>query len=150
MCRWYIYWRSGLDSRSICKTISITRHTDTIKKEGRDDDIVTLAFFPSGVLPGTASVYKGTILKGRNQFAGMVGFLPYEFSRAEGIKLLAPDTAIPVIVKAVASLIVAINPSTMLFAGGLLDSKRIKQVLAYIPRSICRSFTMQMRSTPII
>ncbi len=114
------------------------------EKEGKEDDIVTLAFFPSGVLPGTASVYKGTILKGQNQFAGMVGFLPYEFDRAEEIRLLTPDTAIPVIVKAVVSLIVAINPSTMLFAGDLLDSERIKQVytgcLAYIPQEYMPEF----------
>lgn len=114
------------------------------KKEGKEDDIVTLAFFPSGVLPGTASVYKGTILKGRNQFAGMVGFLPYEFGRAEEISLLSWDTALPVIVKAVTSLIVAINPSTILFAGDLLDSERIKQVytgcLVYIPQEYMPEF----------
>lgn len=114
------------------------------KKEGEENDIVTLAFFPSGVLPGTASVYKGTILKGRNQFAGMVGFLPYEFGREEEIRLLSWDTAIPVIVKAAASLIVAINPSTILFAGDLLDEERIQQVytgcLAYIPQAYMPEF----------
>lgn len=114
------------------------------KKEGKENDIVTLAFFPSGVLPGTASVYKGTILKGRNQFAGMVGFLPYEFGRDEEIRLLSLGTAIPVIIKAAASLIVAVNPSTILFAGDLLDEERIKQVyagcLAYIPREYMPEF----------
>lgn len=114
------------------------------KKEGKENDIVTLAFFPSGVLPGTASVYQGTILKGHNQFAGMVGFLPYEFDRAEEIRLLTWDTAIPVIVKAAASLIAAINPSTILFAGDLLDGERIKQVydgcLTCIPREYMPEF----------
>ena len=114
------------------------------KKEGREKDIVTLAFFPSGVLPGTASVYQGTILKGRNQFAGMVGFLPYAFDRAEEVKLLAWDTAIPLIVKAAASLIVSINPSTIVFAGDLLNEERLGQVytgcLAYIPREYMPEF----------
>lgn len=64
------------------------------KKEGREDDIVTLCFFPANVLPGTASVYHGTVLKGNNQFAGMVGFLPYldVEQRNQGLEYAYPIT----------------------------------------------------------
>lgn len=69
------------------------------QKEGREDDIVTLCFFPANVLPRTASIYHGTVLKGNNQFAGMVGFLPYEFDRKEELRLLFPETALPIVVR---------------------------------------------------
>ncbi len=115
------------------------------KKEGKTDDIVTLCFFPANVLPGTASVYHGMILKGYNQFAGMVGFLPYEFDRKEELELLSPQTALPVIIKAVASLIVAINPSLLLLAGDLLDEEKAGLVyrgcLRWIPEEYMPDFS---------
>lgn len=115
------------------------------KKEGKADDIVTLCFFPANILPGTASVYHGMILKGHNQFAGMVGFLPYEFDRREELKLLSPKTALPVIIKAVVSLIVAINPSILLLAGDLLDEQKAEQVyqgcLKWVPKEFMPEFS---------
>lgn len=114
------------------------------KMEGREDDIVTLCFFPANILPGTASVYHGEVLKGHNQFAGMVGFLPYEFDRKEELRLLSPETALPIIVKAVASLIVAVNPSSILLAGDLLDEEKAEQVylgcLKWIPKEYMPDF----------
>lgn len=115
------------------------------KKEGKSKDIVTLCFFPANILPGTATVYHGTILKGQNQFAGMIGFLPFEFDRQEELKRLSPQTALPVIISAVASLIVAVNPAKILFAGDLLDEERMKQVyqgcLRWIPNEYMPLFS---------
>lgn len=106
------------------------------KKEKKENEIVSLVYYPANVLPGTATVYKGTILKGTNQFAGMLGFLPYDFTRKEQEQLLSPQTAIPIITKAIASLIVVVNPSSILFAGDLLDKEKIKQVYEGCLRTI--------------
>lgn len=57
-------------------------------KCGKADEIITLANFPAHILPGTASVHAGMILKGKNQFAGMVGFLPYGIEREKELELL--------------------------------------------------------------
>ena len=52
-------------------------------KHGKEDEIVTFAYFPTGILPGTASVHGGMIIKGRDHFAGMPGFLPFDTNRDE-------------------------------------------------------------------
>ena len=39
------------------------------RQEHINDQIVTLVNYPAGVLPGTATVHKGTLLTGRNLFA---------------------------------------------------------------------------------
>ena len=74
----------------------------------------------------------------------MVGFLPYEFDRKEELRLLSPETALPIIVKAVASLIVAMNPSSILLAGDLLDEEKAEQVylgcLKWIPKEYMPDF----------
>ncbi|MBF0579285.1 ROK family protein [Erysipelotrichaceae bacterium RD49] len=115
------------------------------KKEGKSDGIVTLCFFPANILPGTATVYHGIILKGQNQFAGMVGFLPFEFDRKEELKRLSPYTALPAITSAMVSLIVAVNPAKILFAGDLLNEEGINQVyqgcLQWIPNEYMPLFS---------
>lgn len=98
------------------------------KKQGMPNNVVTLATFPEHVLPGTASVHGGTIIKGTNQFAGMVGFLPYGISRQEEIALLKKPEATPIIEKAIISIIVIINPDSIIFTGDLID----EDVLAVI------------------
>lgn len=98
------------------------------KKYGKEEETVTLLNFPAHVLPGTASVHDGSVIKGKDQFAGMVGFLPYDIERNQQIQLLKKDTCRPFISKAVASLIAIINPSVMVFTGDLLEGESIEWI----------------------
>lgn len=47
------------------------------------------------------------------------------------LRLLSPGTALPIIVKAVVSLIVAVNPSSILLVGNLLDEEKAEQPAAF-------------------
>lgn len=104
----------------------------------RTDEVITLANFPQHVLPGTASVQAGTVIKGCNQFAGMVGFLPYEVDRAREIELLAPETCRPFVSRAIASVIAVVNPGIVVLTGNLLNADSLEWIerdcLEYIPR----------------
>ncbi len=113
--------------------------------EKAPDDIVTIVNYPSGVLPGTATVYQGTVLKGKNLFAGMVGYMDYDMLRQEQIQLLQPGgTAFEIIKKAVTALITVINPDKMLFTGDLLDEREVMRLweacLMYIPADYMPEF----------
>lgn len=91
---------------------------------GNDAEVVTLVNAPAGVLPGTATVHGGTVIRGANQFAGMVGFLPFGCSQRELIELLgAPGTALPILCRATAALVVALNPHAVVFTGSLLGER---------------------------
>ena len=104
---------------------------------GSPDEIVTLAYFPEHILPGTASVHKGMVLQGKNQFAGMVGFLPYDVDREEELSLLKKDTCRPFISKAVTAIIAIVNPGIIVLTGELLDEDSMKWIrsdcLRHIP-----------------
>lgn len=107
------------------------------KWECKKEDTVTIANFMQHLLPGTGTVSQGSVIKGANQFAGMVGFLPYGISREDELKLLAPNTYLPYAVKALTSIIAIINPKVILLTGDLIneeDTKKIEQECReYIP-----------------
>lgn len=107
------------------------------KRCGSPDEIVTLAYFPEHILPGTASVHKGMVLQGKNQFAGMVGFFPYDVDREEELSLLKKDTCRPFISKAVTAIIAIVNPGIIVLTGELLDEDSMKWIrsdcLRHIP-----------------
>lgn len=98
------------------------------REEKITDQIVTLVNYPSGVLPGTATVYKGVLLTGRNLFAGMVGFLDYGMSRENQIKTLHFPTAEPLIIQASIALISILNPHRLLFTGDLLQESDLERI----------------------
>lgn len=87
-----------------------------------NEKIITIMNFHANVLPGTATIYKGTVIKGKNIFAGMVGFLPYGISSEQYLEKLNYNQCIPLISNAAASIIAVINPDEMVFTGNLLDS----------------------------
>lgn len=95
------------------------------KKMGKAEEVITLANFPAHILPGTVSVHAGTILKGNNQFAGMVGFLPYEMSKEEFLAQLNRESSRPLISKAITSIIAIVNPGVIVFTGELVDEERL-------------------------
>lgn len=98
------------------------------KKCGDSEGIITLANFPAHVLPGTASVHAGMILKGKNQFAGMVGFLPYGMERSKELLLLEKETCRPLVSQAIASVIAMINPGTIVFTGDMLEEGSLEWI----------------------
>ena len=104
--------------------------------EGRPEGIITLGCFPSGVLPGTASICNGTVLRGKNQFAGMVGFMDYGRSMDEVMAALqSKEAAWPLIVKAMTAIISVLNPHRIVLSGDLLDEAAV----ARIPMECCRT-----------
>ena len=105
-------------------------------QEGLSDQIVTLVNYPSGVLPGTATVHKGSLLTGRNLFAGMVGFLDYGMSREQQIERLHRPEAEPLIIQASIALISILNSHKLLFTGDLLQESDLGRIRAACRRCI--------------
>ncbi|MDE6434625.1 MAG: ROK family protein [Lachnospiraceae bacterium] len=115
------------------------------RKTNTEDDVITLAWYPSHILPGTVTIHKGEIIRGANGIAGMAGFLPYDVSRKEQLEMLAPGTCIPFIAKSLCAIIVFLNPSTIVLAGNLVTEEvleRVKEICAagippeYMPQFI--------------
>lgn len=98
------------------------------KKECTGEDIVSLVNFPALVLPGTATIAAGNIIKGTQNFAGMVGFLPFGIARDKVLEQLVPKTYFPYAVQSVASIIVLYNPKVILFTGDLLNKEEIEKI----------------------
>lgn len=114
-------------------------------KKGKKEEIVTLAYFPEKLLPGTVSVANGIVLKGANNFAGMTGFLPFDIDRETIKEQLQKETCHPLITKSIASIIVLINPSVIVLSGSLIDEDSYKWIEndikrwipeAYLPRFV--------------
>lgn len=98
--------------------------------------IITMMNFPANVLSRTATIYKDTFINGKNNFAGMVGFLPYGITPEQYIARLNYNECIPLISIAATSIIAIINPDEMVFTGNLLDLERIKEIYHECLRSI--------------
>lgn len=106
------------------------------RQERNPDQIVTLVNYPTGVLPGTATVCNGTVLTGRNLFAGMVGFLDYGMSREEQIRKMHRPTAGPLMTQAVIALISILNPHKLLFTGDLIRQEDLQSIRTACQRCI--------------
>lgn len=98
------------------------------KKYGNSEEVITLAYFPSNILPGTATIHKGNIIKGANSFAGMTGFLPYDISKKEQLEMLTPEYCIPFITKSITAIIVLLNPSSIILTGNLIEEKMLENI----------------------
>ena len=121
------------------------------KEKGEQQSIFTLANFPAHVLPGTASIHKGELIGGASGLAGMVGFLPYDFDRNKQTSLLTPGNAMPIIIKALVSVIAIINPDTMILTGDLIQEISLDEIerecLAFIPREHLPEFYYEKDTT---
>ena len=118
------------------------------RQEQCSDQIVTLVNYPSGVLPGTATVHKGTLLAGKNLFAGMVGFLDYGMSLDQQISQLQRPTATPLIIQASISLISILNPHRLLFTGDLLRESDLEQIRTACLRCIPQEYMPDLCFVP--
>ena len=98
------------------------------KKFGYDKETLTLFYCMKNVLPGTASVTDGKILKGKNGFAGMTGYIPYGMSFDEQIQLIADGKGLHVMSQAISSAIAVLNPDEMIFAGNVIDNKMMESI----------------------
>jgi len=103
------------------------------KKAENREKVVSLGYFSSHILPGTATIHKGTIIRGANSFAGMTGFLPYNVSKQEQLAMLKPDTCIPFVAKSICAMIVLLNPDIIALTGDLIREEMLETVI-----SICR------------
>lgn len=107
------------------------------KEECTDDEIVTIINYQPGVLPGTATIYQGKILKGANGLAGMTGFLPFDTDRQKQIEMMNSEQYFPFALKSAVSLIAILNPDLMVFTGNLItieaSEKIYKSSKNYIP-----------------
>lgn len=110
------------------------------KLEGDADKVVTLVNYPSHILPGTATIHKGTILTGANGFAGMVGFLTYDMPKEQYLQQLSKETGVPLVAKAVTALIATVNPNIIVFTGDMLDESCLDDVLDYCQRDIPQEY----------
>lgn len=121
------------------------------QKEQVTDQIVTLVNYPAGVLPGTATVYHGQVLTGRNLFAGMVGFLDYGMSQEEQLRRLQErSTAWPLIHRAVISLISILNPHKLLFTGDLIREEDLPVIRAACETCIPEEYLPEFSYIPDI
>lgn len=98
------------------------------KTKGVPDQVITLGYFQSHILPGTATIHKGTIIRGANSFAGMTGFLPYGVSKKDQLELLGPGSCLPFISQSISAIIVLLNPDTVVLTGDLVDPEQLEQI----------------------
>ena len=103
--------------------------------ENNSDSIVTLAFFPENILPGTASIHRGEVICGSSGLAGMTAFLPFDFDREKQRSMLNRRECMPIIVSSLASVITMINPSKIILTGGLITAEKIPEI-----RSMCEKY----------
>lgn len=115
------------------------------KKECGDRDIVTLVNFPANILPGTATILAGHIVKGVNGFAGMTGFLPHGVDRAEEIRLLTPERYLPFALRSVTAIIVMLNPGEIVLSGDLLNERELKKIDAGCRETIPAEYMPKFR-----
>lgn len=105
-------------------------------KTGNRDDVISLGYFSDHILPGTATIHKGTIIRGVNSFAGMTGFLPYDVSREEQLAMLVPETCMPFIAKSLCAIIVLLNPGTIVLTGNLIREDMLEALTQKIREDI--------------
>lgn len=115
------------------------------RKTGSREDVITLGYFPKGKLPGTATIHKGTIIRGANSIAGMAGFLPYGGSREELVDLLTPERCAAFVADAINAIIALLNPGTIVLTGDLLEVSVVEQVKARCVERIPAEYLPEFR-----
>lgn len=103
---------------------------------GNREDVITLGYFPRGKLPGTATIHKGTILRGSNGLAGMAGFLPYHASGEALTDLLASQRCIPFVADTMQAIIALLNPGTIVLTGDLMEPETVQEIRARCAEAI--------------
>lgn len=117
------------------------------RKKNKENEVITLGYFPSHILPGTVTIYRGTIVKGANSFAGMTGFLPYGISQKEVLAMLEPQSCVTLIAKSICTIIALLNPGTIVLTGDLINENMLEKVKTkckiYIPQEYMPQFIIE-------
>lgn len=103
--------------------------------ENISDNIVTIAFFPENILPGTASIHRGEVICGSTGLAGMTAFLPFGFDRKKQLSMMNRRECMPIIVGNLVSIITMINPGKIILTGGLITEEKIPEI-----RNMCAKY----------
>ena len=119
-------------------------------KECRREDTVTILNYPGNVLPGMGTVVEGKVIKGWNQFAGMVGFLPYGVTREKQLKSLVPGAYLPFLARGAASVIPLLNPRVIVLTGDLVEEGHAEQVRRYCEKTIPEEYLPEFVWVPDI
>ena len=102
------------------------------RRMNRPEDVITLACYPTHLLPGTATIHKGMIIQGAHGIAGMAGFLPCGMSREEQLRELEPGRCIPYVARSLSAIMVLLNPGVIVLTGDLIEPDMLEEV-----RRIC-------------
>ena len=114
------------------------------KKSGNRENVISLGYFSSHVFPGTATIHKGTIIRGANGIAGMVGFLPCDVSARQQLELLKPETCVPIVAQSLSAIISLLNPGTIVLTGNLIHETMLRQVREKIAANIPEAYIPEM------
>ena len=112
---------------------------------GDETDVVTLCDFHSHAFPATATVHKGTVVRGSSGFAGHVGYLPFGMSTEELLGLMKTSTCLPLISRVISSIVAILNPDKVIVSGDLIEERRLpllrKNALKNIPEDFHPAFS---------
>ena len=104
--------------------------------ENNSDSIVTIAYFPENILPGTASIHRGEVICGSTGLAGMTAFLPLGFDMKEQLSMMNRRECMPIIARQLASITAMINPGKIILTGGLITAEKIPEIYNMCSRFI--------------
>lgn len=100
------------------------------------NETLTLLFCMRNILAGTASVIRGRIVSGKNGFAGMTGYMPWQMSIEDQIRSVAEggQKGLELLADTVLSIVSILNPDELLFAGNVIDAAMLEDI-----RAVCCS-----------
>lgn len=118
-------------------------------ERGGEEEVVTLANFPEGLRPGTATVHKGVVVTGSTDFAGMVGFLPSACGSSPSVPppsaFVRPCTEL--IAQCLAAVVVSLNPGVVLCSGSLFNEAvldgLVSRLSEWLPPELLPEFQMR-------
>lgn len=97
------------------------------------------------VIPGTASVVNGRIIKGKNGFAGMTGYMPSELDKQKINEQIAAGNS-DIIVNTIVSVITVLNPDEFVFAGNVIREEHLDMIrtkcIAFLPEDFLPHFSV--------
>lgn len=106
------------------------------KEKSSSNKIITMACFPRGYLPGIVTIHKGSVIRGTNGIAGLIGFLSAKWEKNKN--------ELSVISEIISTIICFYNPDTLALTGAMISRDRLEQVkqelLSYIPENVLPQF----------
>ena len=106
------------------------------RKKQLVNEVITLAGFPSHILPGTVTMHKGQIISGYNGIAGLAGFMPFGINPDEVPDMMVEGKCLDIISRIIGAIIAFQNPNEIVFSGDLINNRILSEVKDYCRRSI--------------